>query len=142
MPDVFTREKRSDVMSRIRGRGNRETELRFAGILRRNAIRGWRRHVEIIGRPDFSFAEWKIAVFIDGCFWHCCPKCGNMPKNNRAFWKRKLEGNVSRDRTVTAELKKLGWRVMRVWEHELPQESRLVARLLRYIEKSNPRSRK
>jgi DNA mismatch endonuclease, patch repair protein len=141
MPDVFTREKRSEVMSRIRGRGNKETELKFAAILRRNAIHGWRRHIAIIGRPDFAFSQYRIAVFIDGCFWHCCPKCGNMPKNNRAFWKRKLDGNVARDMQVTRELRKLGWKVVRVWEHELAQESRLLAKLSRYIDQAKTRAR-
>lgn len=132
MPDVFTREKRSEVMSRIRGRGNRETELRFISILRSRGISGWRRHLRILGRPDFVFREYKLAVFIDGCFWHCCPKCGNMPKNNRLFWKIKLEGNVARDRRVTTELKKMGWKVLRLWEHELRSESRVLAKLQRH----------
>lgn len=132
MPDVFTRKKRSEVMSRIRGRGNRGTELRFISILRSRGISGWRRHLRILGRPDFVFREYKLAVFIDGCFWHCCPKCGNMPKNNRLFWKIKLEGNVARDRRVTTELKKMGWKVLRLWEHELGSESRVLAKLQRH----------
>lgn len=88
MPDVFTPAQRSKVMSRIKSRGNRETELLFASLLRKNGISGWRRHLPLTGRPDFTFKRNRVVVFIDGCFWHCCPKCGNMPVNNAVFWKR------------------------------------------------------
>ena len=60
-----------------------------------------------------------IALFVDGCFWHGCPVHSNMPRNNQEFWEKKLLGNKVRDRFVTRELKKLGWKVVRVWEHEL-----------------------
>jgi DNA mismatch endonuclease (patch repair protein) len=119
MPDVFTREKRSEVMSRIRGRGNRDTELAFRSMLRARGITGWRRHYPITGRPDFAFPKLRLAVFVDGCFWHRCPKCSNMPVNNRAFWERKLTANVNRDRRVTRELRRRGWKVVRVWEHAM-----------------------
>jgi DNA mismatch endonuclease (patch repair protein) len=119
MPDVFTKTKRSAVMSRIRGRGNKETEIVLAVRLRKNGITGWRRHLPLFGRPDFAFPNQKIAVFVDGCFWHGCPKHSNMPVNNRAFWNRKLSGNKTRDRVVTSTLRRNGWRVLRIWEHDL-----------------------
>src|SRR6185312_4461416 len=109
MADVFTRRKRSEVMSRIRSRNNRDTELLFASILRKNQIWGWRRHAAITGRPDFIFNKNRIAIFIDGCFWHCCPKCGNMPASNRDFWYEKLSKNKTRDKFVTKTLKAAGW---------------------------------
>jgi DNA mismatch endonuclease (patch repair protein) len=119
MPDVFTPQKRSQVMARIRGKGNKETELALAILLRRNRVVGWRRHVPITGRPDFVFRKQKVAVFVDGCFWHCCPKHSNMPANNRLFWERKLGANKRRDRHVTATLKAAGWTVIRIWEHDI-----------------------
>jgi DNA mismatch endonuclease (patch repair protein) len=106
-------------MSRIRGRGNKETEIVLAVLLRRNGITGWRRHLPLLGRPDVAFPKYKIAVFVDGCFWHGCPKHSNMPINNRAFWVRKLSGNKSRDTLVTRTLRKNGWQVLRIWEHDL-----------------------
>ena len=82
-------------------------------------------------RPDFVFQKLKLAVFVDGCFWHCCPKHTTKPKNNRAFWHRKLAANRARDALVTQTLRRGGWRVLRVWEHELARknEARLVRRL-------------
>lgn len=119
MPDVFTQEKRSEVMGRIRGKGNKETEVALALLLRRNGIAGWRRHAPIVGKPDFVFRIQRVAIFVDGCFWHCCPKHSNMPANNRDFWARKLEANRRRDRLVTATLRASGWKVIRIWEHDI-----------------------
>ena len=119
MPDVFTKTKRSEVMSRIRGRGNKDTEQALAKLFRRHRITGWRRNQKLFGKPDFVFPKFNIAVFVDGCFWHGCPKHSNMPANNREFWRRKLSANKTRDALVTRMLRRAGWRVLRVWEHEL-----------------------
>jgi DNA mismatch endonuclease (patch repair protein) len=116
-------------MSRIRGRGNRETELKLLVLLRRHLITGWRRHLPILGRPDFVFPRQRVAVFVDGCFWHRCPKCSNIPVNNRAFWVKKLEANVARDRFVTRELRRRGWRVLRIWEHSLRRPGQMISRI-------------
>jgi len=121
MPYVFTKRTRSEVMSRIRGRGNRETELALAALLRAHGVTGWRRNQPVFGKPDFVFARERVAVFVDGCFWHGCPKHANMPANNRAFWRRKLTANKARDRFVNGQLRRQGWRVLRIWEHELGQ---------------------
>ena len=123
MPDVFTKAKRSQVMSRIRGRGNKETELALAKLLRAACITGWRRHTSLLGRPDFTFRKERVVVFVDGCFWHGCPKHSNMPASNRAFWTKKLTGNKERDRLVTRALRQRGWRVLRVWEHDLKRKN-------------------
>ena len=133
MPDVFTKEKRSQVMSRIRGRGNKDTELALARLLRLHGLTGWRRHQPVFGKPDFIFRAHRLAVFVDGCFWHGCPKHSNMPANNRAFWRKKLSGNHSRDQLVNRSLLKKGWRVLRIWEHELSKPARSLARLRKAI---------
>lgn len=116
MADIFTKAKRSDVMSKIRGRGNKDTELALAKLFRLNKITGWRRHQKIFGKPDFVFSKLKLAVFVDGCFWHGCPRHASKPKSNRAFWNQKLSANKNRDVLVNQQLKKLGWRVIRIWE--------------------------
>ena len=133
MTDVFTKQKRSEVMSRIRSAGNKKTELALIALFRRNHIIGWRRHQKVFGKPDFVFRPQRLAVFVDGCFWHGCPRHSTMPANNREFWKKKLEANKARDHEVTRTLRKGGWKVLRIWEHELlPQnEKRLLARLRR-----------
>jgi DNA mismatch endonuclease (patch repair protein) len=133
MPDVFTKEKRSAVMSRIRGRGNKDTELALVKLLRAARITGWRRHMKLMGRPDFAFRKQRVVIFVDGCFWHGCPRHSNVPVNNRDFWIKKLTANRTRDRMVTKELKRQGWSVIRVWEHEFRASERLVGRILRKL---------
>ena len=131
MPDVFTKTKRSQIMSRIRGRGNKETELALIRVLRAHRITGWRRHQAIFGKPDFVFRKARVALFVDGCFCHGCPRCYTRPKSNRSFWDAKLTGNRARDRLVGRELRRRGWRVLRIWEHDLRKHpARVVARVL------------
>jgi len=132
--DIFTKAKRSDVMSRIRSRGNRDTELALVRVFRAQGITGWRRHQPVFGKPDFVFPKLKLAVFVDGCFWHACPRHCRMPAGNRAFWRAKLARNQARDRLVTRTLRKSGWRVLRIWEHELARKH--GARLRRRIERA------
>lgn len=145
MADVFSKRKRSSVMAAIRSSGNRATELRLIVILRSNGLTGWRRGQRIRGqktehggqqqkfsvRPDFVFLKLRLAVFVDGCFWHGCPKHATQPKANARFWRDKIARNQARDRQVNRLLRKLGWRVLRIWEHELKRkdEARLIRRL-------------
>ena len=117
-------------MSRIKGRGNKDTELTMMQILRKSHISGWRRNQAVLGKPDFVFLKQKVALFVDGCFWHVCPKHSNMPKNNQEFWREKLYKNKNRDKFVTRELRKMGWKVIRVWEHELASSNRVARRIL------------
>ncbi len=135
MSDVFSRTKRSQVMSRIRGRGNRDTELALMRVFRTHRITGWRRNMPLFGKPDFVFLKLRMAVFVDGCFWHGCPKHSNLPANNRAFWRKKLTANKSRDVVVARTLRARGWLVLRVWEHELMRknERRLLLRIRRAV---------
>ena len=86
-------------------------------------------------KPDFVFLKSRTAIFVDGCFWHGCPKHATKPANNRTFWRRKLAGNKKRDALVTRTLRRAGWRVFRVWEHELAEknEEQLVRRIRRTL---------
>ena len=122
-------------MSRVRGRGNKATELVMVALLRRHGITGWRRNTRLFGKPDFVFRGWRLAVFVDGCFWHGCPRHGTKPRNNAAFWRKKFATNRVRDRLVSRTLRRDGWRVLRIWEHDLARkrEARLVARLRRAL---------
>ena len=143
MADVFTKKKRSAVMSLIRSVGNKATELRLIQIFRTNGVTGWRRGSKLPGKPDFVFPKPKLAVFVDGCFWHGCPKHGTQPKTRASFWLAKITGNKARDRRVNYALRKRGWKVIRVWEHELSRknETRLLRRLDARLERS-PAGRK
>jgi DNA mismatch endonuclease (patch repair protein) len=131
MADVFTKAKRSDVMSRIRGHGNKDTELALMRLFRTYGITGWRRKYAVFGKPDFVFPKLRLAVFVDGCFWHACPRHFRDPKNNAEFWQRKFDANILRDRLATRVLRAKGWYVLRIWEHELTPrtESRTMRRI-------------
>jgi DNA mismatch endonuclease, patch repair protein len=135
MADIYSLRKRSELMSRIRGKGNRATELRLIAIFRRFSISGWRRTQRLPGRPDFVFRHRRLAVFVDGCFWHGCVKHRTLPITNRSFWRKKLERNIARDRLVNLTLRRNGWRVLRVWQHELRRknETRLLKRIERVL---------
>jgi DNA mismatch endonuclease (patch repair protein) len=116
MPERSSNEQRSYNMSRIRSK-HTGPELKLKNILK---ILGFEyQPANIYGKPDFADKKHKIAVFIDGCFWHMCPEHFNKPKNNREFWIKKITANVSRDKIVNKRLQSEGWRVMRVWEHSI-----------------------
>ena len=134
MADVFTREKRSEIMSRVKGRGNLATEIRLIRTFREYGLVGWRRRARIFGKPDFVFPTGRFAIFVDGCFWHGCPRHGSLPQTNNAFWREKLARNKKRDRLVNRQLKKVGWTPVRVWEHELHKPERVIRRLCRIME--------
>lgn len=132
MADWLTREQRSRNMASIRSKGNTTTERAFLSMLRKARISGWRRHLNLPGKPDFVFRSRRVAIFLDGCFWHGCPRCYRLPQDNRAYWKKKLIGNCRRDRRRSRELRSLGWRVLRIWEHALKSprgRSRILARV-------------
>ncbi len=129
MADVFTKKKRSQVMAAIRSTGNRATELRLASILRAHDITGWRRHQPLAGNPDFVFRKARLALFVDGCFWHGCRRHLRMPRDNRPYWQRKIARNMKRDRQISRDLRRLGWRVLRIWEHALRSPQSVASRI-------------
>ena len=127
---------RSKNMKAIRSKGNKSTELKLAELFRENKITGWRRHLPLPGKPDFTFRKEKLTLFVDGCFWHRCPKCYREPKTNVDFWKNKIEKNVRRDRTVTNELKQAGWSVIRLWECQLKKPQRFLTSIQKKLDKN------
>ena len=123
-------------MQAIRAKGNKSTELKMVKLFRENKITGWRRHLPLPGKPDFTFRNEKLTLFVDGCFWHRCPKCYREPKTNSDFWKSKIENNVKRDHKVTNELKQAGWTVVRLWECQLKKPERFLNRIKKKLEKA------
>src|ERR1035438_2640571 len=121
--DSIPPEIRSRVMAQVRSQRNRSTEWRLRSALVRAGIRGWTLNAaDVTGRPDFVFPTQRLAVFVDGCFWHGCPKCKRVPSSNTSYWDRKIERNRSRDRAVNATLRRDGWRLLRIWEHQRSEE--------------------
>jgi DNA mismatch endonuclease (patch repair protein) len=131
--DVMTPEQRSRCMANIGGK-NTGPELRLRKALWKAGHR-YTLHPHLPGRPDLLFVSARVAVFVDGCFWHRCPKHMTRPKTNARFWKLRLEENEQRDRRVNLELRRLGHKVLRFWEHEveknLPGIVKRIERTLR-----------
>ena len=123
--------QRSKAMQSVRGKENRTTEQCLRLGLVRAGVRGWTvRPSGYAGSPDFFFAARRLAVFVDGCFWHGCPRCGHLPRTNGEFCKAKIERNRKRDKRTYVQLKKQGIDVVRFWEHELQNElAKCVARI-------------
>jgi DNA mismatch endonuclease (patch repair protein) len=131
--DTISKAKRSQVMAAIRSKGNRETELKLVAILRAAGITGWRRHQSLPGRPDFIFRAKRLAIFVDGCFWHGCPQHGRMPEANGRYWREKIARTIGRDRAVVRRLKADGWRVIRFWGHSLGQPTQVARRIIKEL---------
>ena len=110
---------RSNMMKAVKARGNKSTEVKFCDALVRANIKGWKAQEKLVGTPDVFFPNYKLAIFLDGCFWHSCPKCGHIPKTNFKYWKAKLANNVLRDSKKKIALENEGYTVIRFWEHEL-----------------------
>ena len=120
-------------MASIRSYGNKATEGRLVSLFRSAGVKGWRRHCALPGKPDFVFRAERVAVFVDGCFWHGCPECYKTPKSNRAFWMKRIRTNRARDRRVATELRGRGWLVLRIWECRLRKPERALRRVLQAL---------
>jgi len=118
MADVHTKEQRSFNMSQIRSK-NTKPEILLRKKIFEEGLRGYRINFKLPGKPDIVFTKNKIAIFVDGCFWHRCPKCFTKPTTNRKFWKDKIKGNVKRDKKVNQLLTESGYTILRFWEHEI-----------------------
>lgn len=131
MSDIFDKAKRSEIMSVVRSKSNKSTELKLISIFRNNHIHGWRRNYNVKGHPDFVFLDMKIAIFVDGCFWHGHDCRNTRPVDHAEYWNKKRERNVQHDKEVTELFQRRGWTVIRIWECELKKsnESKLLDKL-------------
>ncbi len=136
MADVLTKAQRTYCMSRIRAKDT-QPELILRKAISGVGIRGYRLHYGLLGKPDIVFPKRKIAIFVDGCFWHKCPKCFSSLSTKKKYWVKKIHSNAERDKKINAELRRLHWKVLRIWEHEIRKDlNRCYLRIYRVIEKS------
>ncbi len=119
MADVYDKATRSAVMQKVRSKGNKSTEKRLVALFIENGISGWRRNYPVKGHPDFVFLDKKVAIFVDGCFWHGHDCRNTRPKENEEYWVRKRERNMRHDHEITKIFQGRGWTVIRIWECEL-----------------------
>jgi DNA mismatch endonuclease (patch repair protein) len=134
MPDVMTPTQRSRCMSRIRSSATKP-ELALRRALWAMGVR-YRLKSKLPGKPDIIFTRPRLAVFVDGCFWHGCPIHGTRPKSNSEYWNPKIERNQLRDAEVREKLEALGWRVLRFWDHDLKQDLDAVVRQVLFERRS------
>ena len=126
MADVFDSKKRSDIMIKVRSNNNKSTELALIKFFKENNITGWKRNYPVKGHPDFVFLDKKIAVFVDGCFWHGHDCRNTRPSDNAEYWRKKRERNIKHDKEVTALFEQRGWTVIRIWECELKKKKKQI----------------
>ena len=126
MADVFKKEKRSEIMSSVHSKQNKTTELRLIEIFKEHKITGWRRNYKVKGHPDFVFLDKKIAIFVDGCFWHGHDCRNTHPSDNQDCWQKKRERNIRHDKEITALFESRGWTVIRIWECELKKKNETI----------------
>jgi DNA mismatch endonuclease (patch repair protein) len=135
--DTFTKHERSAIMRRVRSTDNVSTERTFVASLRASHIVGWKlRPSQLRGKPDIYFPRQRVVVFLDGCFWHGCPRCFRAPSSRRKYWKPKIENNRKRDQNISRQLRRQGFRVLRIWEHDI-SGPRGIKRLLKMISPQN-----
>jgi DNA mismatch endonuclease, patch repair protein len=106
-------------MAKVKGRGNKSTELKLIHFFKEYGIKGWRRKYPLIGNPDFVFLTARLAIFVDGCFWHGCKEHCRLPGSNCEYWIAKIDNNIKRDKKINKDLLDKKWIVIRIWEHEL-----------------------
>lgn len=130
-------------MSRIRA-AHTKPEVELRKELSSRGLRGYRIHRTLPGKPDITFGRARIVVFVDGCFWHGCPVCGDghLPKSNQSYWMKKIAGNRDRDMRRSAELRRDGWLVLRFWEHDvLKATAKCAAKIERAVRQRLDRER-
>jgi DNA mismatch endonuclease (patch repair protein) len=131
--DQFSKVERSAIMRQVKSSGNKSTEERLISALRKNKIAGWRRNYRLSGKPDLVFPQNRLVIFLDGCFWHGCPKCYRRPATNREYWDAKVDRNKRRDRAVSSDLRSKGWKVLRIWECDLKTLPKVLNRIKRNL---------
>jgi DNA mismatch endonuclease (patch repair protein) len=123
MTDSVTPKERSRIMAKVKGHGNKSTELKLIKYFKEYGIKGWRRKYPLLGNPDFVIPKVRLAIFVDGCFWHCCKEHCRLPATNRKYWVGKIDSNIKRDQKINQDLETKKWLVIRIWEHELKKSN-------------------
>ena len=124
MSDVFNKEKRSQIMRAVKSRNTKSTEQTLLSLFKENGVTGWKRTYNVKGHPDFVFLKQRVAIFVDGCFWHGHDCRNTRPSDNADYWQKKRERNIRHDKEVTKNFEERGWTVLRIWECELKKNNR------------------
>ena len=135
MTDVFSKKKRSEIMSKVRSKDSK-IEIKFRKALWKEGFRYRKNSTKYFGKPDLVLLKYKTVIFIDSCFWHSCKEHGTIPSTRKKFWTEKLEKNRQRDKEVNRYYKKEGWKIFRVWEHEIQKKPvKTLEKIILWIKK-------
>ena len=129
MADIFSKAKRSQIMRQVKSNGNKSTEEKLIQYFKEWHITGWRRHYKVKGHPDFVFLTKRIAIFVDGCFWHGHDCRNTRPSANTEYWNAKRQKNKEHDMAVTLMFEARGWTVIRIWECELKKKNYIALKM-------------
>jgi DNA mismatch endonuclease (patch repair protein) len=141
MSDNLKPEDRRKTMQAVKGKGTK-LEKRLWAIFAAMGLKGWKKNPgNIAGKPDVVFAKQRVAVFMDGCFWHGCPHCRRkLPQTNREYWEKKIKRNVELAQLHNVQLQREGWTIVRIWEHEMADVEAIAARLRHALETKGRRT--
>lgn len=133
MSDIFSKEKRSEIMSKVRSKDSK-IEIEFRKKLWRAGFRYRKNAKKYFGKPDIVLPKYKTVIFVDSCFWHGCKKHGSMPKTRKEFWEAKIKRNMARDREVNRYYRREGWYLFRIWEHEAKDADKIIDNLKKIVQ--------
>lgn len=134
MGDTVSKRKRSDIMKAIKSKDTK-MEVAFRKAIWRKGFRYSKNSSKYFGKPDIVLKKYKMAIFLDSCFWHGCEKHCRAPTARKKYWTEKIKKNKQRDKEVNHYYKKIGWEVMRVWEHEITKNSdKTINKIISFLE--------
>ncbi len=125
MADTVSKQKRSEIMSLVRSKETK-IEITFRKALWQKGLRYRKNSTKYFGKPDILLKRYKTVIFLDSCFWHGCKKHCRMPATRKEYWEAKIERNKQRDKEVINHYKKLGWKIFRIWEHQIAKEQNII----------------
>lgn len=138
--DTVDKETRSRVMAAVHSSGTK-LEQRLIAILENAEITNFVCNENSLpGKPDIAFMDARVAVFLDSCFWHGCPKHLRRPSSNDSYWRAKIDNNVKRDLRNRTKLRRMGWSALRIWEHDLKESALIIKKIRRALDQSEAKS--
>ncbi|MFA6550954.1 MAG: very short patch repair endonuclease [Patescibacteria group bacterium] len=133
MADSISKKKRSEIMSRVRSKDSK-IEIEFRKKLWKSGFRYGKNSTKYFGKPDLMLLKYKTVIFIDSCFWHGCKKHCRLPATNKKYWFAKINSNKKRDKGVNKYYKKYGWKIFRVWEHDIRKNSdKAITKITKFL---------
>jgi DNA mismatch endonuclease (patch repair protein) len=134
MADTVSKKKRSEIMSKVKNKDSK-IEIEFRKAIWNAGFRYRKNQTKYFGKPDLILKKYKTVIFIDSCFWHGCGKHCRLPATHKKYWIEKIERNKKRDKKVKRYYKKIGWNILRVWEHDILKNfDKAITKIIDFLE--------